>query len=158
MENTGSELSLAKQESPSWAARRFGWTKIYLAGRFRDQALFKSLRDDLTLCDYKVTSRWIDRSSDRPDDTEWSKEYGPLCAETDFADIHDADVFVLYLKNGVSTRGGMYVELGYALCLDMDIVIIGGRTNVFTYLPCVTTLQGEDELFDWLIKYEASHA
>lgn len=126
--------------------------KLYLAGRYRDQAFLRSIREALQRGGREVTSRWLDavEPEDRPDDPDWANGYATKCAERDIEDIEQADSFILYLRDEGSTRGGMYVELGFAISGGLEICLVGPRTNVFTYLSRVNQFDTWDAFFDWL--------
>ena len=51
-------------------------------------------------------------------------------AERDLADLREAETLALFTPGG--RRGGLYVELGIALERELQIIVIGPQTNVFT--------------------------
>lgn len=126
---------------------------IYLAGRYRDQAFLRQVRRSLNEMGHKVTSRWLDavEPEDRPDDPDWANGYAVECAFRDMSDIEASDAFVLFAGGGGSTRGGMYVEFGFAYAKPGVLypVVVGPRSNVFTYLPDVKHFDSWDAFFDW---------
>lgn len=71
----------------------------------------------------------------------WSKlgdETGKTMEQLAFMDLQDIDMFPNFIqltdKCEVS-RGGMHVELGYALAQHKNCIIVGPRITVFHYLP-----------------------
>lgn len=128
--------------------------RFYLAGRYRDQALMREVRNRLVALGHTVISRWIDSTDpdDRPGDEDWETGYAHECAERDLHDISMADMLVLYTGGGPSTRGGMYVELGTFLEIagPQNVVIVGPRTNVFTYHPEILRFDNWEAFYEWL--------
>jgi hypothetical protein len=61
-------------------------------------------------------------------------EAGLPMAERDISDLNCASALI-FLSGGDAGRGGKHVELGYALGLNLRIILIGERTNVFHCLP-----------------------
>lgn len=117
---------------------------IYLAGRFVRQEDLKLLRKYLhatTL--HRVTSRWLDIDQLEFEDGNWAS-YANACAERDLDDVKAADLLILDLPEPKVGKGGLYVELGYALALNKRVWIVGTRTNVF----CHTT--GVEYFPNWI--------
>jgi nucleoside 2-deoxyribosyltransferase len=104
--------------------------KIYLAGPYTPEVR-AALRHRAYYLDgsgIEVTNRWIS--------TLWEND--AEAADNDLADIEDADVFVLCADLGPSTRGGMWVELGFAAALDKPCYIVW-RGGVAAQLPIFAT-------------------
>src|SRR5665213_593494 len=100
--------------------------KIYIACAYplRDEAI--SVMHWLESQGHHVTSRWLRQLDDE----------GPIAAVDDLADVTSADLLLAlnpeeWRKSGT---GGRHVELGYALALGKQIVLVGVRTNVFHHL------------------------
>jgi hypothetical protein len=57
-------------------------------------------------------------------------------AQEDLNDIDLANTFVLFTDEPIKVwkAGGMFVELGFALAHNKEIIIVGPRENVFCYL------------------------
>lgn len=80
-----------------------------------------------------VTSSWLRKQMNMSD----------AAACTDLDDVRRANVFLLL---NLETSEGKNVELGYALALGKQIVLVGARTNVFHYLECVRVIASVDDL------------
>lgn len=60
-------------------------------------------------------------------------------AMTDYDGIISADLFVLL--NHPSPSGGIHVETGIALELEIPIIIVGERSNIFHYLGAIEVVE-----------------
>ena len=113
--------------------------KIYIAAPFemRDEAI--SVMHWLESCGHGVTSSWLREGAFANDDPT---------ARLDLADIDRANL--LLALNPPEWRragtGGRHVELGYALALGKQIVLVGVRTNVFHHLDCVRVISRIEDL------------
>lgn len=107
--------------------------KIYISAPYptRDDAI--KVMHHLESLGHEVTSRWLKA----PD--ELSDAY----AREDLADVARADL--LLALNGPewanAGTGGRHVELGYALCMGKQVVLVGARTNIFHYLDCIRVIE-----------------
>lgn len=123
--------------------------KIYIAAPFMKQEFIRGVCSDFEQAGIFVTSRW-------PWETEPAGGYTDKIhsnnAAIDLADIDMADAFVLDATQPSGT-GGKHVETGYAIAKDKRIVIVGGRENVFHYLPQISHVdtweQAINELLGW---------
>lgn len=110
--------------------------RIYLTSRFGNAASLRLVRDELERHGHKVTSTWIDVPITAEEDARRDLDVDPderaFWAHRDIVDIFASDTFVLIDPSG--KRGGCYVELGLALAYRLDVIVVGARTNVFTYL------------------------
>jgi hypothetical protein len=111
---------------------------IYLAAHYGRAEEMRGVRDVLEASGYRVTSRWIDQTeqkvalgeqelNDRP-------ELGIPFAEKDIADLRRSDTMLQFTGAG---RGGRHVELGIAIILRLDIILVGQREHVFHTLPFI---------------------
>lgn len=114
-------------------------TSIYLASAFlrrseiaRDATLLR--RDGLT-----IVSTWHDAPHDITPEAELTYQQRARLAQRDRDDLEQAAVLVLYgdPPGEYAGNGGKHVEFGYALALDLHIVIIGHRESIYAYLPNV---------------------
>lgn len=115
--------------------------RYYFASRYSRHPELAGYRDELlaAIPGAAVTSRWIDRhggalaESIAPatlnDDPAGCWEFG----RDDLADLYFADTLVSFTGEG--GKGGRHIEHGYALGLDMRVVIVGRRENIFHCEP-----------------------
>ena len=111
---------------------------IYVAGPFSERHRLGQVRDELRFRSFAVTSRWLD--------PEWTKFKDADTAVIDLEDLEAADM-VLAFTEQESTRGGMMVEIGYALASGKPVVVIGPRRNNFLHLANVACFERLDQ---WL--------
>lgn len=116
-----------------------GMTTIYLASRFSRKRELQGYAHRLDAIGLMVTSRWLGDGAH-----EWTgvpdHEIPPVAqaafAREDIEDIEKADLFVLFTEpvGQHGTRGGRFVEFGYALALGKRCVVIGPHENVFCHV------------------------
>jgi hypothetical protein len=109
-------------------------THIYIASRFSNWEYLLPIRDELQRKGHVVHGRWLERAK-----TPLHSFDDPTVSATENIDDIQASTLLIIDTSNVETgrqRGGLYVELGYALGLGRHQVwLVGPRTNVFTYLP-----------------------
>lgn len=132
--------------------------KIYLASRYSRRLELCGYRAQLEASGHVVTSRWLNGNhqvsdSGTPigdsgeslvegDDGSTSQRAAQLrshFAQEDFEDVKACHVLVAFTeppRSGFS-RGGRHVELGIALGLGKQILVIGYRENIFCWLDGV---------------------
>jgi nucleoside 2-deoxyribosyltransferase len=103
---------------------------VYLAGAYPRRFELRGYRDDLLKLGMTVTASWIDQDFD--DDNPAEDELAAY-ARMDLDQVAAADAAVFFTAEP-STRGGMWVELGYALASDLRVLVVGPHANVFTRL------------------------
>ena len=112
---------------------------IYIAAPYemRDEAI--SVMHWLESQGHEVTSSWLRDGVFANDDPT---------ARLDLADIDRANLLLALNPSEWRQRGsgGRHVELGYALALGKQVVLVGARTNVFHYLDCVRVIERVEEL------------
>lgn len=112
--------------------------KIYVAAPYPDRDSAIVVMHMLEAQGHVVTSRWL-KSPD-----ELADEH----ARKDLDDVAEADV--LLAINGRDWEnagtGGRHVELGYAIALGKEIVLMGRRSNIFHYLSCVRVIERIEDL------------
>ena len=123
--------------------------KIYLAGRFDDQAQLRLVRDMLVGLGHTVTSRWL--SEDAADWTGEFETHGHELAERDLEDIDEAEVLLLD-TTGENKTNGRLVEFGYAIGRGMAVGVVGPKRNVFHYLEWIPNTASWDDVWktSWL--------
>lgn len=110
--------------------------KVYIAAPFDRRTEIRTRRGELADVGIEVTSRWIDIADDVPPDHKRAAAELADEAQKDLIDIDAADAVILDTET-LSTTGGMWVELGYALARSAPVIVVGPRRNVFCLLPQV---------------------
>lgn len=102
----------------------------YLAGPWADRAYVREVRDQLVAAGVPINARWID--SHHQDEQEVDTTI--LCDEAmhDLEDVVSSPVLIVVNSK---YSEGKAVELGVALALMKDIILIGTPSNVFHHLP-----------------------
>ena len=136
---------------------------IYLSTSMDDNLKMREVRSKLASLGHHVTSSWIDRDRNLEVLAKTDRKVADSLAREDFKDIRASDIFILYTAGQPSTRGGRYVELGYALALNsvrdlgqelVAILLVGPSTNVFTALWEVVWCETWDDVYNKLINGE----
>lgn len=113
--------------------------KFYFAGRFSRRPELREYREQLIARGDEVTSRWLDldwthsNQGMTPDYIAANRDEANDAAAGDLEDIDDAEVFIAFNEGADlgDSRGGRFVEYGYALAQNKIIVIIGPFDNIF---------------------------
>lgn len=118
--------------------------KVYLCGRYSRRDELRGVRGELQSLGHVVTSRWLD--------TEWTEterqgqvhsaaappEYRRQHAVADLEDVAAADCLVAFTEDQRGGgRGGRHVELGAALALGKQVIVVGPAENLFCHHPLV---------------------
>lgn len=111
---------------------------IYIAAPFDLHTVATHVMQWLESQGHTVTSSWL-RGHEGLDDAH---------ARLDLADVARADTLLLINPEGWerSGTGGRHVELGYALRMGKQIVVLGVRSNIFHYLDCVRIIERIEDL------------
>lgn len=121
--------------------------KIYIAAGFDRQDEMRLLASRIEgWTKHLVVSRWHGRVGGDPPFPANSDRR--TCAEADVEDIRSADI--LLSMGGSSTQGGRHTELGMAWILNLHIIHLGEKENVFHYLPGITHVPNLGALMDVL--------
>jgi hypothetical protein len=125
---------------------------VYLAAQFERKEEMRKYRDELKELGITVTSRWIEPNLQEEvlDVNNLAQEWmrGAQYAISDFDDIRRSVTFIMF-TNGLG-RGGHHTELGIALTMNRDVIIIGKRENVFHCLSGITVFQDWETFISWL--------
>jgi len=114
--------------------------QVYLAGQYARRDELRALAPQLAAKGVQVNSRWL--LEDAPlhhsledFETEWKR----LTALKDYWDIQRADTMIFFAESPEQQprRGGRHVEFGMALALGKKVVVVGGRENIFHFMPGV---------------------
>lgn len=106
-------------------------SKFYIAARFSRQEEMRKVEADLKSFGHEVTSRWLYEESTGSDETLKAK-----WARYDVEDVRNASTFLFFAEDedaGYMT-GGRHVEFGMAVAFGMQILVIGGKENIFHHL------------------------
>lgn len=129
---------------------------IYVAAPVPEQKLAQEFAHQLSGAGFQITSRWLghDFLGDRPDffhEHERWKDHQAAWGEFDLADVMAADTLIILSKEKSST-GGYHVELGCFLGAGRDnIIVVGGRPNVFFWTRRVRYSPSTEGLIEWLL-------
>lgn len=109
----------------------------YLAARYSRREELRGYAHDLNERRIQVTSRWLVRGQQIPDNA--GRDHVEACryAREDVADIEAADILVAFMEEPRSalSRGGRHVELGYALAAGKRVLAVGPLEHIFCWLP-----------------------
>lgn len=128
-------------------------SKIYIAGKFEEQAIARAARTILEEKGHEVTSSWLDETP--VDHAMTTEEEWRTIAYRDLRDLRAADTVVVL--NAESGGCGMWIELGYALASPMVTIYlvgelkgegrrVGGQRSVFCHLFRVTKINSVEEV------------
>jgi nucleoside 2-deoxyribosyltransferase len=109
-----------------------GWRmKIYLAGRYDRRVELLGYAGQLGRR-HLSTARWLTGAHEGATDPETLLR----CAKEDMEDIERSDVLVVFTEDPSvgQTSGGRHVEMGFAMGIDVDVVVVGPIENVFHHL------------------------
>jgi hypothetical protein len=111
-------------------------TTAYLAARFGRRAEMQEKRRDLESIGVSVTSRWLEEPDENHNMDFTSAEAAEL-ARGDWVDIDEAETLILFTEappfpTTLSSRGGRFVEFGYALASGKRVIVVGPVENLFT--------------------------
>ena len=114
--------------------------RIYLASKFARRDEMRAIALDLERTGFAVTSRWLASTAPlTPDDLDPAGLGGQL-AVMDFEDLKMSDLCVAFTEEEKQTsrgRGGRHTELGMAIGLGIEVMIVGPREHVFHALPII---------------------
>lgn len=127
-------------------------TRIYLAASYARKNEMRGIRDVLDTAGYIITSRWIDQDGEYKKGVVSSDLYqedpriGYKFAQRDVIDISEADVFMMFTGDGLSS-GGRHTEFGLASVAPniKAIIVIGPRENVFQCHPGIIQFPNWDQ-------------
>jgi nucleoside 2-deoxyribosyltransferase len=103
--------------------------KYYFAARFSKRSQLRRYRKQLIHLGHTCTSQWLDGESDE----------NAATAHRDLCDVEAADGLILFCETPrCATRGGRFIETGYALGLGKAVIAVGADIeNIFMRLPDV---------------------
>ena len=108
---------------------------VYFAARYTRLQELNGYRAELEALGVEVTSRWL-RTEPRGGNAVYSEDEWRDLALVDQEDVLAADVMVFFSEDeGDGGNGGRHVELGMAIALGKDVLLVGRRENIFHRLP-----------------------
>lgn len=116
-------------------------TKVYIAASYPRKAEAAKLAKDMKkYVNYEVISGWMFEDEGYTSDERVAESVGEMtvrmeaAALRDFDEVMECNLLVCLTDGDVQlTRGGRHSELGIALGMGKDVVIIGEREQVFHY-------------------------
>lgn len=125
--------------------------KAYLAAPYAARTQVRGFRDELARVGYDTCARWLDEDHEISSLTVGAAtglDDATIAghAATDLADIDQCDILVLITESvadivgGTATSGGRHVEMGYAVALGKQVIVVGKPENVFHRLPRIATV------------------
>jgi hypothetical protein len=125
---------------------------VYFAARYVRLPDLNRYRADLEALGFEVTSRWLTvagrSSAGGLGEDEWRR-----LAVVDQEDVLAADTVVCFSEDaGSGGNGGRHVELGMALALGKQVVVVGRREHIFHRLPEVTVVESWPEALSLLAR------
>ncbi len=123
---------------------------VYFAARFARLPELNRYRAELEALGFEVTSRWLTVATREPG-AEHSEDEWRRLAVIDQEDVLAADTLVCFSEEaGAGGNGGRHAELGMALALGKQVIVIGRREHIFHRLPEVTVFESWPEAL-WLL-------
>lgn len=112
--------------------------KFYVAAPYEKKPEAALMRDFLQREGFKNTSDWIDKVDPQT----------AAAAERDLRNVLESDVVILMSFEEFRNKGtgGRHVETGYAIALNIPVLLIGPKTNIFHELPSVRNIKFQDLL------------
>ena len=118
---------------------------VYFAARYVRLSELNRYRAELEALGFDVTSRWLTVAAREPGAAYSDDEWRSL-ALIDQEDVLAADTVVCFSEEqGAGGNGGRHVELGMALALGKQVIVIGRREHIFHRLPEVTVVESWPE-------------
>jgi hypothetical protein len=118
---------------------------VYFAARYSRLSELNRCRLELEALGFEVTSRWLTVTARAPGEALNDAEWQDL-ALTDQEDVLAADSLVCFSEDeGNGGNGGRHVELGMALALGKQVIVVGRREHIFHRLPEVTVVDSWPE-------------
>lgn len=115
---------------------------IYLSGPYQRREFLVECRNEIVQMaggdERIVVARWLNKQDDpNAPVTAHTSEENAQFALQDLDDISSCELMICFTEPERSpfSRGGRHVEMGYALGMAVDVVVVGHRENVFCFHP-----------------------
>jgi hypothetical protein len=136
---------------------------LYLSASFSRQDEIRNVARNLGLAGYTVISRWLDMEPLDFFDPTLEKRFMER-ALIDLDDVMKADVLIRFtddlnqptVPSSLATGSRMF-EMGYAYKQGSDIIVVGGRQNLFDVLPSIFHVEDINELLPLLKLLESKY-
>lgn len=118
--------------TPTVSVSSDAWFRsAYVSSRFGNRDIVRafSLKLATLSIPFHCIQTWTECGDVTPDRSE------TCLAERDLFEIDSAPNFIQLTQHCEVSRGGMHVELGYALARGKRIVIVGPRVTIFHHMP-----------------------
>jgi nucleoside 2-deoxyribosyltransferase len=130
--------------------------KVYVASPYEHKHTVRAICKKLRKAGIQVVSTW---HRERLDPDVQVRELFPSTlrkyACRDIQEIDESEALILILPRGKKLfRGGMFVELGYALGQRKLIYLLGEQTNLFLFHPDVYQATSLSEIIEDLVSYD----
>jgi hypothetical protein len=107
---------------------------VYFAARYSRREELNGYRAELEALGFEVTARWL--STEPRVRSEYSDDDWRHLALLDQEDVLTADTLVCFTEPPETAgNGGRHVELGMALALGRQVIVVGRREHIFHHLP-----------------------
>jgi hypothetical protein len=118
---------------------------VYFAARYSRLEELNRYRAELEALGIEVTSRWLTTAGRNGGSPLTENEWRAL-ALIDQEDVLSADALICFSEeNGNGGNGGRHVELGMAVALGKQVLVVGRREHIFHRLPEVTVVDSWPE-------------
>jgi nucleoside 2-deoxyribosyltransferase len=115
--------------------------KVYVAAKFEEKELAKSMMDAVEEAGFTITHDWTAEAEPDAMPEDEAREYLIDCARKDMSGVCRADVLIV----APHIRGkGLFVEMGMALALGIPIIVINSLPAswcIFQEMPQVIHVQ-----------------
>lgn len=121
---------------------------VYLAAKFSRREEMEGLTPTLRDHGYDCIARWVYGGEDGLTRSE--------IAELDLEDVAKANALIIFThpRGEPQPGGGRFVEMGYALGLGKEVIVIGPHENVFTSTPSVVVYDTFEDFLDSKVSKE----
>ncbi len=114
--------------------------KIYVAGPASAREELQVYAAAFAQAGHEITSRWLDVPSGVGAVLDLSDSEVQRLVGRDLADVAIADTLVMFVPNQdvlFGHTGGRHVEVGFALALEIPVIVVGLPENIFHRGACV---------------------
>ncbi len=111
---------------------------IYIASKYPNKHNVAELAEHIESWNHTIVSSWhTEGCAPNVELSEIPDSELRNIAERDISELTTADLLLVYTHECGVSRGGMWVEMGYAIASDKRVFILGHPITVFGYLDGV---------------------